>query len=87
VPKEVRFQTKPEIALDQIRVAVAAKVDRGVVLAEAAYGTNTEFHAGLTELGLRYVVGVQSTMTVWEPGNQPVPAKIRGRMGRPPRLL
>ena len=28
VPEEVRFQTKPEIALDQIRAAVAAKVDR-----------------------------------------------------------
>ena len=26
-------------------------------------------------------------MTVWEPGKQPLPAKVRGRMGRPPRLL
>jgi SRSO17 transposase len=87
VPKEVRFQTKPEIALDQIRAAVAAKVDRGVVLADAAYGINTEFRDGLTDLELQYVVGVQSTMTVWEPGQQPLPAKPRGRMGRPPRLL
>lgn len=87
VPEEVRFQTKPEIALNQIRAAVAAKVDRGVVLADAAYGINTEFRDGLTELGLQYVVGVQSTMTVWEPGKQPLPAKVRGRMGRPPRLL
>jgi SRSO17 transposase len=38
VPQEVRLQTKPEIALDQIRAALAAKVDRGVVLADAAYG-------------------------------------------------
>jgi SRSO17 transposase len=87
VPKEVRFQTKPEIALDQIRAALAARVDRGVVLADAAYGINTEFRDGLTELGLQYVVGVQNTMTVWEPGKQPLPAKPRGRMGRPPRLL
>ena len=29
VPKEVAFQTKPEIALDQIRAAVAANLDRG----------------------------------------------------------
>ena len=36
VPKEVEFQTKPEIALDQIRAAVAASLDRGVVLADAA---------------------------------------------------
>src|SRR5205085_7123584 len=87
VPKEVVFQTKPDIALDQIRAAVAANLDRGVVLADAAYGINTEFRDGLTKLGLQYVVGVQSSMTVWEPGKQPLPAKPRGRMGRPSRLL
>jgi SRSO17 transposase len=87
VPGEVEFQTKPAIALDQIRAAVAASLDRGVVLADAAYGINTEFHDGLTELNLQYVMGVQSSMTVWEPGKQPLPAKPRGRMGRPPRLL
>jgi SRSO17 transposase len=87
VPAEVEFQTKPAIALDQIRAAVAAKLDRGVVLADAAYGINTEFRDGLTELDLQYVVGVQSSMTVWEPGKQPLPAKPRGTTGRPPRLL
>jgi SRSO17 transposase len=87
VPEEVEFQTKPAIALDQIRAAVAANLDRGVVLADAAYGINTEFREGLTQLDLQYVVGVQSSMTVWEPGKQPLPAKPRGKMGRPPRLL
>ena len=87
VPQEVTFQTKPEIALDQIRGAVAANLDPGVVLADAAYGINTEFRDGVTELDLQYVVGVQSSMTVWEPGKQPLPAKPRGKMGRPPRLL
>jgi SRSO17 transposase len=87
VPEEVEFQTKPEIALDQIRAAIAAKLDRGVVLADAAYGINTEFRDGLTELDLLYVVGVQSSMTVWEPGKRPLPAKPRGKMGRPPRRL
>jgi SRSO17 transposase len=87
VPEEVEFQTKPEIALDQIRSAVAANLDRGVVLADAAYGINTEFRDGVTALGLQYVVGVQSSMTVWEPGKQPLPAKPRRKMGRPPRLL
>ena len=77
VPEEVEFQTKPEIALDQIRAAVAAQLARGVVVADAAYGINTEFREGLTELELQYVVGVQSSMTVWEPGKQPLPAKPR----------
>jgi SRSO17 transposase len=87
VPEEVQFQTKPDIAMDQIRAAVATEVVRGTVLADAAYGGNHEFRDGLTELGLQYVVGIQSSMTVWEPGKQPLPAKPRGKMGRPPRLL
>jgi SRSO17 transposase len=87
VPKEVEFRTKPEIALEQIRAAVAAQVALGVVLADAAYGINTEFREGLTQLELQYVVGVQSSLTVWGPSKQPLPAKPRGKMGRPPRLL
>jgi SRSO17 transposase len=87
VPEEVEFQTKPEIALEQIRAAVTAGVDAGVVLADAAYGINTEFREGLGQLKLRYVVGVQSSMTVWEPGKQPLPAKPQGERGRPARLL
>ena len=87
VPKEIAFQTKPEIALDQIRVATAANLDRGVIMADCAYGNNAEFRDGITELELQYVVGVQSSITVWEPGQQPLPAKPRQRMGRPPRLL
>jgi SRSO17 transposase len=77
----------PKIALDQISAAVAANVDRGVILADAAYGINTEFRDGLSKLGLQYAVDVQSSMTVWEPGKQPLPAKPRGTTGRPPRLL
>ena len=87
VPEEIEFQTKAEIALDQIRAAAAAEVSPGVVLADAAYGINTEFRAAITELGLQYAVGVQSSTTVWPPGKQPLPAKPRGKMGRPPRLL
>jgi SRSO17 transposase len=87
VPEQIEFQTKPEISLDQIRAMVEASVVRGVVLADAAYGINTEFRQGLTEFGLQYIVGVQSSLTVWEPGKQPLPAKPRAKMGRPPRLL
>ena len=87
VPEEVEFQTKLDIALEQIRSAVAADLDHGVVLADAAYGINTDFREAVTALGLPYVLGVQSSMTVWEPGKQPLPAKTRGKIGRPPRLL
>jgi SRSO17 transposase len=87
IPEEIEFHTKPEIALEQIRAAAAAEIARGVVLTDAGYGMKTEFRTGITELGLPYVVGVQSSMTVWETGKQPLPAKARRKMGRPPRLL
>ena len=87
VPKEIQFQTKPQIALAQIRQAVESALPRGVVLADAGYGVDGQFRAGLTKLGLEYIVGVQSSMTVWEPGAEPLPAKRWKGQGRPPKLL
>ena len=87
VPKEVRFQTKPEIALDQIRWLVEKDVPRAAVLADAAYGNDTGFREGLEALGLSYCVGVQSSTSVWPPGVAPLPPKVRSRMGRPPKRL
>ena len=88
VPEEVEFQTKPEIALDQIRQAVAAAGPGGVVLADAGYGIDTQFRDGLTELGLQYVVGVQSLDR--RSGSRATtfagPA-AKARSGRPPRRL
>jgi SRSO17 transposase len=87
VPEEVRFQTKPEMALDQIRQLVAEQVPRAPVLADAAYGNDNDFRDGLEKLMLQYVVGVQSTTTVWPPGLAPLPPKTRSATGRPPKLL
>jgi SRSO17 transposase len=87
VPESIHFQTKLDIALDQIRNAVQSHVAPGIVLADAAYGNTTEFRTGLTELGLQYAVGVQSSMTVWECGAAPLPAKPWNGKGRPPKLL
>ena len=79
IPKEVPFQTKPQIALDQIRAAVLEDVPKGVVVADAGYGVDGRFRSGITELGLEYVVGVQSSATVWEPGTDPLPPLPRQR--------
>ncbi len=87
VPEEVQFQTKPQIALEQIRQVVNQEIAGEVVLADAGYGNDSKFRAGLTELGLRYVVGVQSSTSVWEPGKEPLPAKAWTGQGRPPRTL
>jgi SRSO17 transposase len=87
VPEDVEFQTKPQIALDQIREAVQQDVPRGVVVADAGYGVDGQFRSGVTKLGLEYVVGVQSSVAVWEPGTEPLPPAPRKKMGRPRRLL
>ena len=61
VPKEIRFQTKPDMALDHIRGLVNEDVPRAVVLADAAYGNDSTFREGLEALGLSYAVGIQSS--------------------------
>jgi SRSO17 transposase len=87
VPKPVQFQTKSQIALQQIRTAVKEQVPRGVVVADAAYGMDRKFRSGINEMGLEYVVGVQSSTSVWEPGVEPLPPLPRKPLGRSPRLL
>ena len=64
VPSTVAFKTKPRIALDQLAWASANGVPRGDVIADAGYGAEERFRAGITELGLRYIVGVKSTNAV-----------------------
>jgi SRSO17 transposase len=87
VPDEVVFQTKPQLALAQIRAALAQGVAPGVVLADAGYGADMDFQAGLQELGLLYVVGILPQATVWPPGTGPLPAKPWSGRGRPPTRL
>jgi SRSO17 transposase len=87
VPEEIRFQTKPAIALEQIRTALKREIPVGVVLADGAYGTDTEFREELTDLGLLYVVGIMSSVTVWKPGQGPLPAATWKGQGRPTKYL
>ena len=81
VPEKVRFQTKPRIALDQIQAALDAEVPPATVLADAAYGDDTDFRDALTERGLRYVIGIRPATTLWPPGEGPLPPRPRGRRG------
>jgi SRSO17 transposase len=88
VPPEIGFQTKIEIALDQVRAACAAGVPRGVVLLDAGYGNHSNLRAALTALELSYVAGVLSSTTVWAPGSGPLQPKpyVPGH-GRPTKQL
>src|SRR3712207_6883674 len=59
---EIAFQTKPQIALTQIRAALVQGVSPGVVLADAGYGADMDFQEGLLTLGLLYVVGARKSV-------------------------
>lgn len=87
VPEQIGFATKPQIALQQIKALRNAQPEGGAahcVLADAGYGVDSAFRRGLTELGLAYVVGVSSVVSVWPPGVVPAaPLPYSGR-GRPP---
>jgi SRSO17 transposase len=87
VPTDLMFATKPQIALAQLRQAIASEVPPGVVLADAGYGDETAFREGLTALGLLYAVGVRPATSVWAPGVAPLPPKPWSGMGKPPKLL
>lgn len=87
IPEQVQFATKPAIALEQIRVAVEQEVPLAPVLADAAYGTDTQFREAITQLGLPYVLGIQSSISVWKPGESPLPKPGRKATGRPPKRL
>jgi SRSO17 transposase len=87
VPEEIVFQTKPEIALDQLRWACKAGLPRGVVLLDAGYGNHTNLRAEIGALGLSYAAGILSSTTVWAPGTEPLPPKRwSGRGRRPTRM-
>ena len=59
----------------------------GVVIADAAYGSDTAWREALSERALHYAVGVLSSTTVWPPGVKPLPpARYCGRGIVPTKL-
>ena len=87
VPADVTFQTKPGIALDLLKQACNAGVPRGMVLADAGYGSDTAFRDEVTALGFSYAMGIGPGATVWAPGTAPLPPKEWTGKGRPPTRL
>ena len=87
IPEEIQFDSKPAIARQQIRAAVEQGVPQAPVLADAAYGTDTRFREAISELGLPYVVGIMSSVSVWKPGEAPLSKAEWKGTGRPTKLL
>ena len=77
IPRAIRFKTKPQIALEQIRAALLASVAPGVVLMDASYGSNSALRQAITGLGLSYVAAIVSTVKV---------RPVRKDDAKPPRV-
>jgi SRSO17 transposase len=71
VPKDIKFMTKPQIALEQIRWACEAGLPRGVGLMDAAYGNDSRLRAGMTALAVPYVAGIVPNTLMWRSGTGP----------------
>jgi len=81
VPEDIEFKTKPQIALEQIKWACAARLPRGVVIIDAGYGVEAKFRSGISALKLKYVAGVKTTNTVWAPETLTSPRAANSRRG------
>jgi SRSO17 transposase len=64
IPKDVTFQTKPQIALALLDQAKQWGVRWACVTADADYGDNPNFLAGLEQRGEHYVVAVRCDFAV-----------------------
>jgi SRSO17 transposase len=82
IPQDVIFHPKWELALTLIDRALTWEVPRGVITADAGYGSITEFRTALAKRGLLFIVGIQGATGVWvDSGNLIAPSS--GRRGRP----
>ena len=73
--------------MQQIRAALDREIPTAPVLTDAAYGNDSGFRDGITELGLLYVVGIQSSVSVWKRGQAPLSKRKWKGIGRPTKLL
>ncbi|WP_420829699.1 IS701 family transposase [Polyangium aurulentum] len=83
VPEDVTFQAKWRIALEEVERVVRSGVEFDDVLADAGYGSCAEFRRGLSDLGLKWAVGVQSNFCVYAKSVHVQIPTSQSHMGRP----
>ena len=92
IPDEVTYRTKPQIALDQIRRALANGVRVAAWTFDEHYGQSYDFLDGLEALGQTYVAEVPAKFCGWAVYPQlryratPQEMRVRGKKRRFPRL-
>jgi len=87
VPDTIRFQTKPEMAIELIKKALGEEIPSAIILADAGYGNDTEFREKLSGMNVLYAVGIQKNTTVWASGTAPLQPPPYSGKGRPRKLL
>jgi SRSO17 transposase len=83
VPEDIRFKTKPEIALEHIHWACETGLPGDMVLLDAGYGHDSKLRDGITALGKVYAAGIQPQTLVWALGKRPGRAPKKGRRDAP----
>lgn len=76
VPDDIKFQTKPKIAIDQLRWACEAGLPRGVVLMDSGYGADAGLRSNVTTLGLTYVAGIRANTLVQASDDEQKPISV-----------
>ena len=73
VPEEVRFQTKPELAVALLKQVFADGVSPAPVLGDEVYGSSSELRWELRQLGLEYFLNAGGDLLAW---TQPVQTRL-----------
>ncbi|HUZ81415.1 MAG TPA: IS701 family transposase [Gaiellaceae bacterium] len=86
IPASVGFQTKPALASAIVDQAAGWQIPLAPILADQAYGDDSDFRSRLDELELEYVAAVAAKTSVYPAGTRfAVPARREGG-GRSPSV-
>ncbi len=83
IPESVVFATKPRLAAQLCEQAAGWELPAAPILADSAYGDDSEFRSDLHALGLEYVVAVRTEMSVYGPETTFAVPQRNGTTGRP----
>ena len=70
VPKEIVFETKTQIALDEIDRLLADGVAKAPIVMDAGYGRATELRDEIAKRGMEYVAAIRAETTVQVAGQK-----------------
>jgi SRSO17 transposase len=83
IPVAVDFQTKPALARSLICQAASWQIPLAPILADQAYGDDTDLRTRLHGLGLAYVLSIGVQTSVYPPGTSFAVPEREGTTGRP----